>query len=55
MRKPFNTSIDEDVQRFFKSECAKNGIPMNEILEKFMKAYSEGKFKEVEQLPLIEK
>jgi antitoxin component of RelBE/YafQ-DinJ toxin-antitoxin module len=45
MRKQFTTTIDEDIQNNFKSACAKDGMPMNNILEVFMKAYYEGKFK----------
>jgi antitoxin component of RelBE/YafQ-DinJ toxin-antitoxin module len=45
MRKSFNTSIEENIQNNFKAECAKNGLQMNTVLEMFMKAYAEGKFK----------
>lgn len=44
-KKPFATSIDEDVQQGFKIECAKNNIPMNTVIELFMKAYTQGRFK----------
>jgi len=44
-RKQFTTTIDEDLQNEFKAACAKEGMPMNNILETFMKAYVEGKFR----------
>lgn len=44
-KKPFATSIDEDVQKDFKVECVKNNIPMNTVIELFMKAYTQGRFK----------
>ncbi len=44
-RKTFTTTIEEDVQKNFKLQCVKNEIKMNDVLEAFMKAYSEGEFK----------
>lgn len=43
-RKSFTTSIDIDVQRDFKSACAKNGVKMNDLLETIMKEYCNGSF-----------
>jgi len=44
-RKQFTTTIDEDLQNGFKAACAMEGVPMNNILETFMRAYVDGKFK----------
>ena len=44
-RKQFTTTIEEDLQNEFKAACAKEGLPMNNVLETFMKAYVEGKFR----------
>jgi len=44
-RKPFTTTIEEELQNKFKAACASDGQQMNNVLEVFMKAYSEGKFK----------
>jgi len=55
MKKAFNTSIEENIQNNFKSACAKNGLQMNNVLELFMRAYSEGRFKiEIEYESKIE-
>jgi hypothetical protein len=55
MRKAFTTSIEESIQNNFKSICAKNGLPMNTVIELFMKAYSENRFKlEIEYESKIE-
>ena len=43
MRKSFNTSIEEDVQNEFKAFCARQGVPMNTMLETLMKACYEKK------------
>lgn len=45
MRKAFTTSIEESIQNSFKSTCAQRGLPMNTIMELFMRAYSDGRFK----------
>lgn len=45
LRKAFATSIEESIQNDFKSACAKNGLQMNNVLEIFMRAYSDGRFK----------
>lgn len=44
MKKSFATSIDERVIQDFKVQCAKNNIPMNTVMELFMKAYAQGRF-----------
>lgn len=44
-RKQFTTTIEEDLQNEFKAACAKDGMPMNNVLETFMRAYVKGKFK----------
>ncbi|UYB50150.1 hypothetical protein OCI51_26440 (plasmid) [Lysinibacillus capsici] len=44
MRKTFTTTIDEDVQKNFKSSCAQNGVKMNDVLEAFMQGYVKGEF-----------
>lgn len=44
-RKQFTTTIEEDLQNDFKAACAKEGMPMNNRLETFMRAYVNGKFK----------
>lgn len=44
-RKTFTTTIDEDIQKDFKTTCIKNDVKMNDVLEAFMKAYSNGEFK----------
>lgn len=49
-RKPFTTTIDEHTQNKFKSRCAEQGIKMNDVLEVFMRMYTDGKFKMVLQL-----
>lgn len=55
MRKAFTTSIDDSIQNNFKATCAKNGLSMNTVMELFMNAYSEGRFKlEIEYESKIE-
>ena len=49
-RKPFTTTIDEQVQNKFKSKCTEQGIKMNDVLEVFMKMYTDGKFEMVLRL-----
>lgn len=44
-RKTFTTTIEEEVQKNFKLECVKNEVKMNDVMEAFMKAYSDGEFK----------
>ncbi|WP_427071705.1 hypothetical protein [Lysinibacillus fusiformis] len=43
-RKPFTTTIDEDVQTDFKKACSDNDDKMNDVLEAFMKGYIDGDF-----------
>lgn len=45
MRKAFTTSIEEDISNEFKANCAREGLQMNKVLELFMTAYNDGKFK----------
>lgn len=40
MRKAFTSSIEENIQKDFKSKCNQVGIPQNVILEAFMKAFA---------------
>lgn len=44
-KKTFGTSIDEKIIQGFKVACAKNNIPMNTVMELFMIAYAQGRFK----------
>jgi hypothetical protein len=41
MRKPFATTIEEDVQSEFKKMCKKNCIKMNDVLEAMMRGFNE--------------
>lgn len=43
-RKAFNTSVDKEILKRFKSECALQGQQMNKVLEDFMKGYANGEF-----------
>lgn len=43
-RKAFNTSIDGEILKRFKSECALQGQQMNKLLEDFMQGYVNGEF-----------
>ena len=43
-KKTFGTSIDEKIIQDFKVACAHN-IPMNTVMELFMRAYANGRFK----------
>lgn len=45
MRKAFTTSIDENISTEFKSNCARDGMQMNKVLELLMQLYNDGKFK----------
>lgn len=49
MRKAFNTSIEESVQKEFKRNCklSEPELPMNVVLEILMDGYNKGKFKVV--------
>ena len=39
-----NTTIDKDVLDGFKAYCKAAGMPMNTILESFMRQFSDGEF-----------
>lgn len=43
-RKAFNTSVDSEILRKFKAECALQGQQMNKVLEDFMLGYVNGEF-----------
>lgn len=45
MRKSFTTSIEENISNEFKASCAREGLQMNKVLELFMQAYNNGKFR----------
>ncbi len=42
-RKTFATTIDSKISQEFKIACIKNNQAMNEVLEKLMVMYAEGK------------
>lgn len=44
VRKPFTTTIDDDIQKKFKEKCSENSDKMNDVLEAFMKAYINNEF-----------
>lgn len=41
-RTSFTTTIEENIQKEFKSICQSNSKNMNDLLEEFMKHYNEG-------------
>lgn len=43
-RKAFNTSVDCEILKRFKAECALQGQQMNKVLEDFMLGYANGEF-----------
>lgn len=43
-RVPFNTTINPDIQKDFKEYCNEIGMPLNVVLEAFMKQFSSGEF-----------
>jgi hypothetical protein len=51
-RKPWNTTVDEEIIKRFKSKLVLNGIPINVALETLMKAYIKG-YIEIEVNPKI--
>lgn len=57
MKKPFNTSIEETVQKEFKQRCRQSSpeLPMNTVLEILMDGYNKGKFKIVVDVLEVEK
>lgn len=44
VRKPFTTTIDEEISKNFKKKCSENKDKMNDVLEAFMKAYINNEF-----------
>lgn len=44
MKKAFNTSIDEGILQDFKDKCKDDNLPINIVLENFMKGYVQGDF-----------
>ena len=44
-RSPLNTTINKQVFDEFKIKCKVTGIPMNALIEVFMKQYNSGEFK----------
>lgn len=44
-KKNFATSIDEQVIQDFKVACVRNNESMNTVMQKFMRAYADGRFK----------
>lgn len=43
-RKPFTTTIDEEMQMKFKISCTEKGDKMNDVLEAFMQGYIDNEF-----------
>lgn len=43
-RLPFNTTINPDIQKEFKEYCNEIGMPLNVVLEAFMRQFSSGEF-----------
>ena len=43
-RKPFTTTIDENMQQEFRQTCNERQEKMNDVLEVFMKSYINGEF-----------
>lgn len=43
-RAAFNTTIDVEVQKQFREYCSDIGMPLNIVLEAFMKQFSSGEF-----------
>lgn len=55
-RKAFNTSVDSEILKKFKAECALQGQQMNKVLEDFMLGYANGEFyHKLHQKPTEEK
>lgn len=44
-KESLNTTIDGLILNSFKAACKKTGIPMNVIIETFMKQFIEGEFR----------
>lgn len=45
MKKAFNTSIDEKILDDFREKCKDEKLPINTVLELFMKGFTDGDFK----------
>lgn len=43
-RKPFHTPIKEDLMVAFKSKCKKLELPMNTVIEAFMRDFNNNRF-----------
>lgn len=43
-RSPFNTTINVEVAKQFRGYCDEIGMPLNIVLESFMKQFSNGEF-----------
>lgn len=43
-RTPFNTTINVDIQKEFREYCNEVGLPLNVVLEAFMRQFSNGEF-----------
>lgn len=43
-RKTFTTTIEENIQKEFKLACSRENLDMNDVLETFMKDFSDGKY-----------
>ena len=56
MRKPFNTSIEEDIQKAFRKSCDNSvpKLPMNTVLEMLMDGYNKGKIKIITDVQRID-
>lgn len=39
-----STTINADIMEAFKEKCKEDGVPMNVIIELFIKQYNSGKF-----------
>lgn len=43
-RLPFNTTINPDIAKDFKEYCTEIGMPLNVVLEAFMRQFASGEF-----------
>lgn len=43
-RKTFTTTIDDNILKNFKASCSEKDVKMNDVLEAFMKEFSNDKF-----------
>lgn len=43
-RSALNTTINKEIFDEFKKSCKKSGVPMNTLIETFMRQYNEGGF-----------